>query len=151
MTGDPCRQVSSTNQMFDHAHMGGDEMPAPLDPLDRIANLERVFANGSPIPFVILAAAEMDALVEVARAARKVTKHHFDTCDLVLGLSPAYPCSCGVDTLRLALSRVDDAARRTRPEDTMPCGHPVSAVVSSEEGTSYCGECARESRQDSSG
>lgn len=26
-------------------------------------------------------------------------------------------------------------------DSTQPCGHPVSAVVSSDEGTAYCGEC----------
>lgn len=30
----------------------------------------------------------------------------------------------------------------TQGSDLMPCGHPESAVVSSGEGTSYCGECA---------
>lgn len=33
--------------------------------------------------------------------------------------------------------------------DLMGCGHPVSAVVSSGEGTSYCGECVREAQPDS--
>jgi len=28
----------------------------------------------------------------------------------------------------------------------MPCGHPVACVVSSDEGTSHCGACERESR-----
>jgi hypothetical protein len=27
-----------------------------------------------------------------------------------------------------------------------PCGHPVAAVVSSDEGTAYCSECEREAR-----
>jgi len=52
---------------------------------------------------------ENEALVAVARAAQAVTEHHFDTCDLELGLSPAYPCSCGIDSLRLALARLDGA------------------------------------------
>lgn len=30
--------------------------------------------------------------------------------------------------------------------ELQPCGHPKSAVVSSDEGTSYCGECEREAR-----
>lgn len=28
----------------------------------------------------------------------------------------------------------------------MPCGHPQSAVVSSDEGTNYCGECERKAK-----
>lgn len=32
----------------------------------------------------------------------------------------------------------------TNPESMQPCGHPVSAVVSSDEGTAYCGMCAQE-------
>ncbi|OEU66290.1 MAG: hypothetical protein BA863_10355 [Desulfovibrio sp. S3730MH75] len=28
-------------------------------------------------------------------------------------------------------------------DKTMPCGHDISEVVSSEEGTSYCGACER--------
>lgn len=28
------------------------------------------------------------------------------------------------------------------PADTLPCGHPLTAVVSADEGTAYCGECA---------
>ncbi len=28
--------------------------------------------------------------------------------------------------------------------DTQPCGHPRSAIVSSDEGTHYCGACAKE-------
>ena len=31
--------------------------------------------------------------------------------------------------------------------DRLPCGHPLSAVVTGGEGTSYCGECAALSRQ----
>lgn len=29
-----------------------------------------------------------------------------------------------------------------------PCGHPVSSVVSSDEGTCYCGDCAMEEGHD---
>ena len=31
-------------------------------------------------------------------------------------------------------------------EHEQPCGHPTSAIVSSGEGTHYCGECEREAR-----
>lgn len=34
-------------------------------------------------------------------------------------------------------------------EDIMPCGHPKSAIISSKEGTNYCGECEKEKREDS--
>jgi hypothetical protein len=35
-------------------------------------------------------------------------------------------------------------------EDTLPCGHPLSAVVSADEGTSYCGGCAQENERSQS-
>jgi hypothetical protein len=33
------------------------------------------------------------------------------------------------------------------PEDEQPCGHPRSAIVSTDEGTHYCGECVKEDKK----
>jgi hypothetical protein len=41
----------------------------------------------------------------------------------------------GIDT------RTEPAAAPVAP-DALPCGHPLTAVVSADEGTSYCGACA---------
>lgn len=32
--------------------------------------------------------------------------------------------------------------------EVQPCSHPASAIVSSSEGTNYCGECAKEADND---
>jgi len=73
--------------------------------VDRLARIEEWVGNGNFAP-----RDDVLALVEIAKQARAVTDHHFDTCDLVLGLSPAYPCSCGIDALRSALARLDSGA-----------------------------------------
>jgi hypothetical protein len=44
----------------------------------------------------------------------------------------------------------DDVPHPAAHEDTLPCGHPLSAVVSADEGTSYCGGCAQENERSES-
>lgn len=39
-----------------------------------------------------------------------------------------------------------DSRLRAKPGESLPCGHPVSAVVRGGEGTAYCGECENEAR-----
>jgi len=43
--------------------------------------------------------------------------------------------------------RATDAARKKLCSEIMSCGHHVSNVVSSGEGTCYCGACAREAEE----
>jgi hypothetical protein len=44
----------------------------------------------------------------------------------------------------------DDVPHPAAHADTLPCGHPRSAVVSADEGTSYCGGCAQENERSES-
>lgn len=41
-------------------------------------------------------------------------------------------------------ARYDAVSAKTEPNPS--CGHPLGSIVSSDEGTSYCGECEREAR-----
>lgn len=44
-------------------------------------------------------------------------------------------------------SRASLSVQRLENDPLMPCGHPQSAIVSSDEGTHYCGMCAEEANE----
>ena len=64
---------------------------------------------------------------------------------------PEVSCRCGEQDLRAARERIKELEEENaallskfgeQPRPTQSCGHPVSAIVGSNEGTNYCGECA---------
>ena len=69
---------------------------------------------------------------------------------------PEVSCRCGEQDLRAARERIKELEEENaallskfgeQPRPTQSCGHSVSAIVGSNEGTNYCGECAREQQE----
>lgn len=67
-----------------------------------------------------------EADVRLARAVRKAVKRNFDNDELA-------------DVIFKVMLKEQNALAA---EQQQPCGHPASAIVSSDEGTHYCADCA---------
>ena len=78
--------------------------------------------------------AELERVLRKSTALLKLTHVSMDTVDVAVGLS----------LISQARAAIQNAERLLAEQQIQPCGHPLSAIVGSDEGTNYCGECAKD-------